>query len=42
MLSSPEQEANNQLITYLKNLEARISRIEEKLNIENIPSKDSF
>ncbi|MEK6552059.1 MAG: hypothetical protein AABZ54_01230 [Bacteroidota bacterium] len=42
MDSSSELEVNNQLITYLKNLEARISRIEEKLNLENLPSEDNF
>ncbi|MCX6174861.1 MAG: hypothetical protein NTZ27_08940 [Ignavibacteriales bacterium] len=42
MDSSSESEVNNQLITYLKNLEARISRIEEKLNLENLPSEDNF
>jgi len=42
MIFSSESEANNQLITYLKNLELRISRIEEKLNLENLPSEDNF
>ena len=42
MDSSSEQEVNNQLVTYLKNLEARISRIEEKLNLENFSSEDNF
>ncbi len=42
MDSSSELEVNNQLIAYLKNLEARISRIEEKLNLENLPSEDNF
>ena len=42
MISSSEPEANNQLITYLKNLESRISRIEEKLNLENLSSEDNF
>ncbi|NJD21521.1 MAG: DUF2339 domain-containing protein [Melioribacter sp.] len=42
MIFSSEPEANNQLITYLKNLESRISRIEEKLNLENLPSEDNF
>ena len=42
MDSSSEQEINNQLVPYLKNLEARISRIEEKLNLENFSSEDIF
>ncbi|MHB8929391.1 MAG: DUF2339 domain-containing protein [Melioribacteraceae bacterium] len=42
MDSSSEQEVNNQLVPYLKNLEARISRIEEKLNLENFSSEDIF
>ncbi|MBI5731143.1 MAG: hypothetical protein HY963_08400 [Ignavibacteriales bacterium] len=42
MDSSSELEVNNQLITYLKNLETRISRIEEKLNLENLSSEDNF
>ena len=42
MDSSSEHEVNNQLITYLKNLEARISRVEEKLNLENLPSENNF
>ena len=42
MDSSSEQEVNNQLVPYLKNLEARISRIEEKLNLENFSSEDNF
>jgi len=42
MDSSSELEVNNQLIIYLKNLEARISQIEEKLNLENFPSENNF
>lgn len=42
MDSSSEHEINNQLTAYLKNLETRISRIEEKLNLENFPSENNF
>ncbi|MCX6169243.1 MAG: DUF2339 domain-containing protein [Ignavibacteriales bacterium] len=42
MDSSSEHEVNNQLKTYLINLEKRISRIEEKLDLEKFSSEDNF